>query len=286
MNQQIISVEKDTFKSVLTPIAAVFLAVAAVCGALAIGTLFDPSSIKAILHDMELSQIYDRTAQQTWLVVYIAATVVNFIGTLVLSLGMFGVLLGRHHSGMNLLYYSARWALVLVNVSAAVLVPYFIFRAVRYIVTIMGYGIGNAMVPLYSMILSEGLMLALSWFAFVKLRRFLDCSMDTAASIGYTLTSGNLKAPSIPGFCASGFLVLGLIDAVIAIDRFFTFIHRQINHIDHFSFPLTSDPVQFLSGLSFACAALGSFLLFFYLHGYKSKSERLLMRSFNDEIKK
>ena len=280
MNQQIVSIEKGTFKSPLVPIAAFLLAAAAICGALAVATLFDLASIPAILHDMELSQIYDTTAQQTWLVIYIAVTVVNCIGTLVLSLGMFLVLLGRDYQGTNLLYYSAKWALVGVNVSGAAVLPYFIFRAVRYVTIYMNFGIENAMVPIYSMVLSEGLMLALSWFAFVKLRRFLNCSMDAAASIGYTLASGNLKAPSIPGFSASGFLILGLFDAVIAMDRFFTFIHRQINYVDHFSFPLTTDPVQFLSGLSFAFATLGSFLLFFYLRGYKNKSERLLMRSF------
>ena len=280
MNQQIITVEKNTFKSVLVPIVAVLFVAAAVCGALAVATLFDPASIPAILHDMELSQIYDAAAQRTWLVVYIVTTTVNFIGTLVLSLGIFAVLFGQHHRGMDLLYYSAKVALPLVTVSGAALLPYFIYRAVRYVTIYMNFGIENAMVPIYSMVLSEGLMLALSWFAFVKLRRFLNCSMDAAASIGYTLASGNLKAPSIPGFAATGFLVLGVFDVFMAMDRFFTFIHRQINYVDHFSYPFTTDPVQFLSGLSFAFAALGSILLYFYLRGYKNKSERLLIRSF------
>lgn len=284
MNQQIVSIEKSTFRSPLVPIVTVLFAAAAVCGVLAIGSLFHPASIPAILHDMELGQIYDTSAQQTWLVIYIAATIVNFLGTLVLSLGMLLVLLGRHYQGTNLMYYSAKWALVGVNISGAVLLPYFIFRAVRYVVTLMQFGIANAMVPLYSMVISEGLMLALTWFLFVKLRQFLNCSMDATASIGYTLASGKLKAPSIPGFSASGFLVFGLFDTAIAMDRFFTFVIRKINYIDHFSFPLTTDPVQFLSGLSFAFAALGSFLLYAYLRGYKNKSERLLIRSFDNII--
>ena len=280
MNQQVITIEKGTFKSVLIPIVAVLFAAAAVCGALSIITLFDPASIPAILHDMELSQIYDTTAQKTWLAVYIITTAVNFIGTLVLALGLSAVLFGQHHKGMNLLFYSAKVALPLVTVSGVALLLYFIYRAVRYVILYMNFGIENAMVPLYSMILSEGLMLALSWFAFVKLRRFLNCSMDAAASIGYTLASGKLKAPSIPGFAATGFLILGVFDAFMAMDRFFTFIHRQINYVDHFYFPFTTDPVQLFSGISFACAAVGSVLLFFYLRGYKNRSERLLIRSF------
>ena len=280
MNQQVITIEKGTFKSVLIPIVAVLFAAAAVCGALSIITLFDPASIPAILHDMELSQIYDTTAQKTWLAVYIITTAVNFIGTLVLSLGLSAVLFGQHHKGMNLLFYSAKVALPLVTVSGVAALIYFIFRAVMYTVGIMSYGIANAMVPLYSMILSEGLMLALSWFAFVKLRRFLNCSMDAAASIGYTLATDKLKAPSIPGFSASGFFVLGLFDLGIALDRLFTFVHIQKNLSVTYKFPLTTDLVQILSGSSFAFAALGSFLLFVYLRGYKNKCERLLIRSF------
>lgn len=286
MNQQIVSIEKGTFHSITVPIAVFLFAVAAVSGAAAVGSLFHPASIPAILHDMELGQIYDTTAQKTWLVLYIAVTVINFLGTLVLSLGMLCVLRGKHYRGMDLLYNSARWARVGVNIAAAVIVPYFIFRVVRYVIWVMGYGIGNAMVPLYSMVLSEGLMLALSWLLFVKLRQFLSCAMDAAAGIGYTLSSGKLKAPSIPAFTATGFLAFGVFDVIMAMDRFFTFIHRQINYVDHFSFPLTRDPVQFLSGLSFAFAAVGSVLLYFYLHNYKSKSERLLMRSFKNEIEK
>ena len=285
MNQQTISVEKGTFKSPLLPIVAFLFAVAAICGALAVGYLFHPVSIPAIIHDMELGQIYDTTAQQTWLVIYIAVTVVNFLGTLVLSSGISLTLLGRHYHGTDLMYHSAKWALVAVNISGAAAVPYAIFRAVRYIiVTITYYGISDGLVPLYSMVIVEGLMLSLSWFQFVKLRQFLNCLMDATASIGYTLASGILKAPSIPGFSASGFLVLGLFDAVIAMDRFFTFIHRQINYVDHFYFPLTRDPVQFLSGLSFAFASLGSLLLYLYLRSYKSKSERLLIRAFKAAI--
>ena len=284
MNPQVVSVEKNTFRSWLIPAVAVLFTVAAVSGAAAVGTLFHPASIPAIIHDMELSQIYDTTAQRTWLVLYIVVTVVNFLGTLVLALGLFQVLRGKHYKGMDLMYNSAKVALWGVNIAAVIIVPYFIYRAVRYVVWVMGYGIGDAMVPLYSMVLSEGLMLALSWLLFVKMRQFLSCALDATAGIGYTLSSGKLKAPSIPAFTATGFLAFGVFDVFMAMDRFFTFIHRQINYNDYFYFPLTKDPVQFLSGLSFAFAAVGSVLLYFYLRGYKSKSELLLMRSFKDEM--
>ena len=284
MNQQTVSVEKGTFRSPSLPVTVFLFAVAAICGALSAASLFHPASIPAIIRDMELSQIYDSGAQQTWLVLYIVVTVVNCLGTLVLSLGIFGVLRGQHYKGMDLIYNSAKWALMAVNIIGVVAVPCFVFKAIRYIVAVMSYGIGDALVPLYAMVVTEGLMLALAWFAFVKLRRFLGCVMDASAGIGYTLSSGMLKAPTIPAFSATGFLVLGVFDAVIAMDRFFTFIHRQINYKDYFSFPLTTDPVQFLSGLSFTFAAVGSVLLCFYLRGYKYKSEKLLLRPIKNDL--
>lgn len=277
MNQQTVSVEKSTFRSRLVPIAAVLFAAAAVCGALAVGFLFHPASIPAIISDMELGQIYDPGAQQTWLVIYIAVTVVNCLGTLALSSGIFRVLLGRHYEGTDLLYQSAKWALMGVNISGAAALPYFIFRAVRYI--IMCCMVNGGIVPLVSMVIMEGMMGAQACFLFIKLRQFLECAMDAAASIGYTLSSGKLKAPSIPAFSASGFLVLGLFDIGIALDRFFTFVHIQKNLSVIYDFPMATEPVQIISGLSFSFAAAGSILMYIYLRGYKHKSELLLLRS-------
>lgn len=278
MNRRTITVEKGTFRSPLTPIAAVVFAAAAVFGVLALGSLLLPTSIPAIISDMELGQIYDRAAQRTWLIIYIAVTAVNFLGTSVLSIGIFQVLIGRDYEGTELLYKSAEWALKGVNISSALVLPYFIFRFVRYLS--MYLGVNGTMVILFSMVMMEGMMGAQAVFLFIKLRQFLNCSMDAAASIGYTLCAGKLTEPSIPGFSASGFLVLGLFDAGIALDRFFTFVHIQQNLSVTYKFPMTRDLVQMLSGTSFAFAALGSVLLYFYLRGYKNKSERLLIRSF------
>lgn len=277
MNRQTISVEKGTFHSRLTPITAALFAAAAVCGVLALASLLLPSSIPAIIRDMELGQIYDRGAQRTWLVIYIAVTAVNCLGTLVLSLGMFQVLRGREYDGTELLYKSAEIALKCVTISGIAILPYFIFRFVRYLA--MYLGVNGSLVALFSMVLMEGMMGTQAVILFIKLRQFLNCSMDAAASIGYTLCSGKLKAPSIPGFSASGFLVLGLFDAGIALDRFFTFVHIQKNLSVTYKFPLTTDLVQLLSGCSFAFAAVGSILLFVYLRGYKNRSEQLLLRA-------
>ena len=276
MNLKTVDVEKGTFRSGLIPAAAALFALSALCGLLAVGFLFHPDSIPAIISDMELGQIYDPSAQRTWLLIYIAVTVVNCLGTLVLSSGMVQVLTGRNHTGMDLMYQYARWMLVGVNGSGVVAFTYFVIRAALYIFRCLT--VNGGLIPLMSMLIMEGLMVAQAWVLFVKLRQFLSSATDTAASIGYTLSSGKLDAPAIPAFTATGFLVLGLFDAGIALDRFFTLVHKQQNLSVTYDFPLAQEPVQLLSGASFALAAVGSFLLYRYLREYKRKSERLLFR--------
>ena len=276
MNLKTVDVEKGTFRSGLVPAAAALFALSALCGLLAVGFLFHPSSIPAIISDMELGQIYDPSAQLTWLVIYIAVTVVNCLGTMVLSSGMAQILTGRNHQGMDLIYQYAKWMLVGVNISGVVTFAYFIVRAALYIFRCLS--VNGGLIPLMSMLIMECLMVAQAWILFIKLRQFLSSATDTAASIGYTLSSGKLDAPAIPAFTATGFLVLGLFDAGIALDRFFTLVHKQKNLSVTYDFPLAQEPVQLLSGASFALAAVGSFLLYRYLREYKRKSERLLFR--------
>lgn len=275
MNRKTVTVEKGTFRSPLVPIIATLFAVAAVCGLAALGTLFHPASLPAVLHDMEVAQIYDASAQTTWLVLYIGVTAVNCFGTLVLSLGLFLVLAGRHYRGMDLLYNSATGLrFVLIGSGVAALV-YFVFKAGRY--TFMCLQSIGGMVPLYAMVVMEGLMLVFAWIVFTKLRQFLECSIDTAASIGYTLSAGKLNAPTIPAFSAIGFLIFAIVDVVLAVDRFITFSFKQMNLNLIFTIPVSKEPVQVLSGLSFGFAAIGSVLMFIYLRGYKRKSEQLLL---------
>lgn len=276
MNLKTVDVEKGTFRSELVPAAAALFALSALCGLLAVGSLFHPRSIPAVISDMELGQIYDPSAQLTWLVIYIAVTVVNCLGTMVLSSGMAQILTGRNHKGMDLIYQYAKWMLVGVNISGVVVFVYFIVRAALYIFRCLS--VNGGLIPLMSMLIMECLMVAQAWILFAKLRQFLSSAMDAAASIGYTLSSGKLDAPAIPAFTATGFLVLGLFDAGIALDRFFTLVHKQKNLSVTYDFPLAQEPVQLLSGASFALAAVGSFLLYRYLREYKRKSERLLFR--------
>ncbi|MBQ7358630.1 MAG: hypothetical protein IJW63_00885 [Lachnospiraceae bacterium] len=281
MNQQPISVEKSTFESKLIPISTVSFAIAAIFGVLAVGYLFHPSSISAIIKDLIVAEIYDLSAQQTWLFIYIALTVVNCLGTLLLSVGFVLLLMKRYKMGMDLMFHSAKWALTFVNISGAITLAYFIFRSIRYIFVCCQTP-NDAAFLLISFVLMEGLMVTQAVFLFIKLRQFLSGCMEATAGIGYTLCYGKITSPSIPPVFVLGFLTLGIFDIGIAWDRFFTFIHIQVQTKVIYKFPLTTDPFQFISGLSFAFAALGNILLYFYLRGYKRKSERILIQSFKN----
>ena len=281
MNQQSVLVEKGTFHSRLIPVATALFALSALCGAAAVGYLFHPASIPAIIKDMELGQIYDPSAQMTWLVIYVATTVVNCVSTLVLAGGMGQVLMGRYHPGMDLMYKYAKWAGVAVNVSGVAAAVYFVIRAGLYIFLCLTTNGG--LIPLVSMVIMEGLMVAQAWLLFSRLRWFLECAVGTTASIGFTLTSGKLDAPAIPSFVSTGFLILGLFDFAIALDRLFTFVHKQKNLSVTYEFPLAQEPVQLLSGAAFLLAGVGSLLLWRYLRDYKRKSERLLHRRVREE---
>ena len=283
MNLQSVPVEKGTFHSRMIPVATVLFALAALCGILAVGSFFHPASIPAIISDLDLSEIHDPGAQRTWLVIYIAVTVVNCVSTLVLTSGIGQVLMGRYHQGMDLMYQYAKWSLVAVNVSGAVTLGYFVIRAARYILLCLS--VNGGLIPLVSMVIMEALMAAQAWLLFTKLRQFLECAEGTTASIGFTLTCGKLDAPAIPSFVSTGFLILALFDFGIALDRFFTFIHEQKNLSVIYEFPMATEPVQLLSGASFVFAGLGSLLLWQYLRGYKRKSERLLYRRVREGAK-
>lgn len=282
MMQKSISVKKGEFSSPLLPIATVLFALTAACGAAAVVSLFHPASVPAILADMDTAQINDPNARQSWLLIYIAVTAINFIGALILFLGLLQVLVGRHYRGMDLLYNSARCTLICVNVSGIVTLAYFIFRFLRYV--LLYAPVNGGVVPLYAMVIMEGMMLAQAIFLFFKIRQFLGCLMDATALIGYTLSSGTLKAPTIPPFSATGFLFLALFHIAIALDRFFTFVHIQINLSVIYRLPVTTDPVQILSGLSFLFSAAACILMFIYLRGYKHKSELLLFCTVKEAV--
>lgn len=281
MNMQSVSVDKSTFKSAILPFTAVAFVFAALCGTLATGYFFHPASIPAILSDLKAGQIVDSGALNTWTVVYIILTVINWLSALVLASGIVLILLNRPHTGIGLLSTSTRLALYGLNLSGVILLLYFIFKAIRYIFLCF-QDLNEGIFPLFAFILMEGFMFTLVCFIFFKLRRFLECCTESTASISYMLYSGKIDSPTIPPFSVSGFLILGIVDVVFALDRFFSFSYTQVRNEVVYHVPFTTDPIHFLSGFAFVFSAIGSILLYIYLRGYKRKCEILLFRSYKE----
>lgn len=279
MDKKYVSVEKGIFSSKLLPIGTFTFILAAICSLSTIILLFLPASIHSIVKDIEHGQIYDPSAQQTWLTVYILFSVINCIGTVILASGLVITLCKKHYIGMNIIYYGAKYSHKGLTVFGILALVYFIYRIIRY--TILCFeDINETFMALISCYAMEGIMFVLVFFIFKKFREFLDSCVDCSVSINYTLNSNKIFAPTIPPLSVSGFLYLGIIDTYLTIDRLFSFSYTQTSYNKVvYNVPLNTEPIHLISGLSFLFAAIGSILLYIYLRGYKSKCELLLARS-------
>ena len=281
MNTHSVTVDKKVFKSSLLPLCAVSFTLAAIFGMIAVVYLFHPDSIPAIIKDLIAGQIYDKNAQQTWLVVYIILTILTCLSSIILSVGLITVLLKRYFLGMNVISSGIKFAIYALNISGVILLILFIYKSIKYIIQCL-QDINEGIFPLFAFVLMEGFMFTLICLLFFNLRKFLECCMEASTSINYMLYSGKINTPSIPPFSVHGFLILGLVNAYFVFDRFFTFSYTQIRNQVIYLLPMTKEPIHIYSGLSFGFACIGCISLYFYLRGYKKKSEQLLFRPMNE----
>ena len=122
--------------------------------------------------------------------------------------------------------------------------------------------------------LMEAMMLALAAFTHRFLCRFLDESEGSAASIGYTLSTGRLDPASIPAYAAGGLTALGLISLVLTGDRLITMTIGYDGFRQFYAFVWSTHPGQWLCAGSLFFGAVGDFLLGAYLRFFKRTSER------------
>lgn len=281
MNNQTVTVEKGTFRTVLLPFIAVAFILAAIFSCMAVGFLFFPSSIQAIRNDLIAGQIYDTGALKTWTVVYILFTIISCLSTLILAAGMALVAFNRSQNGLSILSSGAKISLYGLNISGIIVLVYFIARAIRYVI-ICFQDLEAMMFSLIAFIFLEGVMFTFVCLIFFKLRHFLESCMESTSSISYMLCSGKIADPTIPPLSVSGFLALFFVNIVLGLDRFFSFSYTQVLNNVVYNIPFTRDPIHFFSGMAFCFAGLGSLLIFLYLKSYKRKCELLLFRSIKE----
>lgn len=274
MTNDTIPVDLKIFRSRLTPAAAILYALAAVCGLGGAVLLLDPGSRAALTEDLVLSGILERSAISSWQLIHTVIGLLAFLCPAVMALGMGLTLRGNVHRGMPLLHHLAKALHWGVLGSGAITLGALIFRLVRYIARCVGVNGGAYLV--YTMVLSEAIMVAQAFLLFQLTRRFLMNARECAASIGYTLSGGRLDRRTWPAFAATGFLILGLFCLVTAADRLLTLTIVDSFPQDYYAVLVTKDPIQQLTGSALALCALGNILMFAYLRRLKRTAERLV----------
>lgn len=277
MNRPKITVTHDFLRSPLVLPAAIVYILSALFGMVGVILLLQPGAKAIMVEDMVLAGITDRSALSTWQFINAAITVVCFLWAVLMSICLASALAGKADRGLNLVYYITHGGVWVVNALGICAAGLFIYRLAAFLIG--RFNLYDWVYQVYAMLVSEALMVTLAWLVFRMIRKFLDCLCDSAASIGYTFSSGTLGYPTIPGFTATGFLLLGIVGIVVFLDRFFTLTIVKAYRHEYYAVLTAQDPLLLLSGASFFFGAVGSFLISAYLRKYKLKCELTLYRS-------
>jgi hypothetical protein len=132
---------------------------------------------------------------------------------------------------------------------------------------------------MYAMLVSEALMALIAWAIYMLSRRFLICLSDSAANIGYTVSTGKVDTLSIPMFAATGFALLALACVILALDQLYT-VTIGIGHMTtYYKLVQESHPVRLMMGASFLCSAGANGIFALWLRSYKRLCEKALFEA-------
>ena len=276
MNRPAVSAPESLFPRPLMVCAAVFYAIAALPGLACAVALFLPGGFQALMEDLYRGGTASGDALITWSVYHSLLILLNFSCCFLIAGGLAVDLWKKPGRGMSLLRITAQGLLYGLQGGAAVLGMLFVYRFVRFLWINLPHDTG--LYAVYPMVISEGLMVSLAYGVFLLLKRFLDACVRSAASISYTRYSGLLDNVSIPGFAATGFLILGILGVICAFERASTLTIVWALQ-PYYKILWAEEPVLLLSALLFLPAALGHFVMYAFLRRYKRETERLLFRS-------
>lgn len=277
MEEQCVYAPPGTFRSPLIPASVALCLLAALLGMPGVVLLFSPDYAAYIVQDMVAGGISSAQVLRTWQVIHSGITVIGFLCPAVVAVGLLIALRGNTARGMGVLSKAAQWLVHGVNGTGVIVLCIFAFSFIRYIVQCLGSNEGLYLI--YAMVISEGLMLVLACFLFRCLRRFLDCACDSLASIAYTLVTGKLDNVSIPGFTATGFLILSVFCVGYALNQIFTVTIIENYIQSYYKLLVATHPAQYAAAASSICSAAGNVLLSVWLRRYKRNCERTLFQS-------
>jgi len=274
MDSRKIPVPLSAFRSPLAPIAAWLYAAASLAGLAGALLLTFPSGQAAVAKDLILSGITEGEALVTWQIIFYTIGIAAFVCPGMMGAGLLTVLRGPRHRGFSVLYHGFRWLEAAVKGTGILALGLLLFRLCRYILRCLRINGGSYLI--YTMVLSEAIMVAQAGLLYTLLRRFLESAWGCAASIGYTLSSGNLDEKTIPGFAITGFWGLGIANLVLAADRLLTLTIVDAFPQDYYRILVTREPVQLFTGAALLLGGIASVALGFYLRRFKKIAEQFL----------
>lgn len=270
--RQRVPVTPGMFRHFLAPAAAIFLGLGALLGLGSLLYLLDPGYPAAVMEKIVVSGIRTASALRTWTFLHFAVSFISTVCPGFVVLGMIRLFRGQAAKAMNSLANTAHRLLILLRILGWGLLGLFCVRFALYVAGILHRQ--DWPYQLLATTLMEAMMMALAIFTYRFLCRFLDESEGSAASIGYTLSSGFLDPGSVSAFTATGLTVLGLVALVLTADRLVTMTIAYDGYKHYYKFLLAVHPGQWLCAGSLFFGAVGNLLLSIYLRFYKRTSER------------
>ena len=287
MDYSDITIPQGLYHSRLPKWFAVYFSIAAVLALPGVILLFNREYQSFLIQDIYLSGIIEASAANTWHFIESLVTVVHFLSCTALACGLVLALTSKFHRGIHILSIAAQWLLYGLHGGGILALCVLAFRLIRYILFAVQINGGSYLI--YSMLISEGMMVALAFLVYTLLRRFLNTSLDTIVSIGCTISSGKLDSHSISSFPAAGLIGLSVVCLVLSINHVYTLTIIDSFPRDYYKILIAERPAQYLAAASCVACAAGNILLATYLRQYKRKDERFrysLRKEIMDDIHK
>lgn len=266
MEKKKVAASPELYKTGLLRASALFALLAALTGIVGVGLLFFADYQQFLVEKLLTGGITASSAVLTWQTINSAITILCFLCPAVLAVGLIRVLCKDISGGFSFLsnwFYGAFRTGKVLGIGLAAL---FALRVVRFVIGCLGDP--QAVMNLYSMVISEGLMGVLAWFLYRNLLRFLEGAGDCCVNLAYTLSTGQIDEWPIPGSAERGFLVLGILCPLWAMGQIVT-VTIVVNHIQsYYSLIWASHPGEYLAAASLIFNGITCILMRAYLRRY------------------
>ena len=277
MDKQRVTLDLEKLNGFWPRTAAVLCAAAVILGLPGV-LLFLSKSYRAwLVADLVLGGIADPRTHSTWLLIAFLANLLGVLAPAMIGFGLFLTFRGKAARGMGMISDCAHAAAVALRVIAIGLGCLLVVRVLIYAVVNFHYNEWAYL--MYAMLVSEALMALIAWAIYMLSRRFLICLSDSAANIGYTVSTGKVDTLSIPMFAATGFALLALACVILALDQLYT-VTIGIGHMTtYYKLVQESHPVRLMLGVSFLCSAGANGIFALWLRSYKRLCEKTLFEA-------